>query len=175
MILVEAFHPKALLKLSVAAYYEYEVVKMAVDFFYPTKFLDNKDRLPLYYSLLKFNFNMPLVKASLWGDEDNVVFLVDLDVHTLGKEEFNHALEQLYFSVMFFAESMGLEDEIMAQYYENVLEALKDRMDKGESPEQLVEYLVREVGVPRRKAEEIIKEVIAAKSKEEGKESTLVM
>ncbi len=159
----------------ISVQYDQKLVKLAVDPYYPTKFLDNKDRLYLYYTLLKFNLEAPLVKASLIGDDDGVIFLVDLDARTLGKEEFNHALESLYFSVMAFAEAFELKDEIMELYYNYVLEALADRIEKGESPEQLVEYLVNKVGIPRPKAEQIVKEVIYVKRKttREGKERIL--
>ncbi len=123
---------------------------------------------------MKFNSEAPLVKAGLWGDEDNVLFLVDLDPRTLGKEEFNHALESLYFSVMAFAEAFGLKDEIAERYYYYVLEALADRIEKGETPEQLVEYLVNKVGLPRPKAEEIVKEVVFVKRKQAGEKKRVL-
>ena len=167
---LEAFHPKAYLKLFIVARYDQKLIKLAVDPYYPTKFLDNKDRLYLYYTLLKFNLEAPLVKASLIGDDDGVIFLVDLDARTLGKEEFNHALESLYFSVMAFVEAFNIKDEVMELYYKYVLEALADRIEKGESPEQLVEYLVGKVGLPRPQAEQIVEEVIHIKRKERSRE-----
>ncbi len=158
-VLIEAFHPKAYLKLLIYVNYEQYLVKMAVNPLYPTKFLDNDKRLRLYYELLKVNFGLPLVKASLFGEDDEVLFLVDLDARTLGKEEFNHALESLYYSVMAFAEDLGLEDEIMAIYRENVMEALLERLEKGESLEQLIDYLVSKVGMSRDKAEKFIEDL----------------
>ncbi len=178
-ILLEAFHPKAYLKLVILVKYDQYLIKMAVNPLYPTKFLDNKDRIILYYYLLKANLNLPLAKVSLFGEDDEVLFLVDLDARTLGKEEFNHALEALYYSVIAFAKALEIQDEVINKYYENVSEALMDRLAKGEKPEQLVEYLIVKAGLPRDKAEEIVKETLYLMKKEaerrKTEETTLIM
>ena len=176
-VLIEAFHPKAYLKLVISVKYDQYLIKMAVNPLYPTKFLDNREKVVLYYSLLKANLEIPLAKVSLYGEDDEVLFLVDLDARTLGKEEFNHALESLYYSVLGFAESLKIQDEVMSKYYENVLEALRDRLAKGETPEQLVEYLVAKVGLPRDKAVGLVREILYSleKEKESEEKTTLIM
>ncbi len=158
-----AFHPKAFLSLYVIPQYESGVIRLILDPLYPTKFMDLRERVELYYYLLKLNMNFGLVKASLIGDDDGVIFLVDLSAKSLGKNEFNDALEQLYLVTGAFVKAVGWEDEVSKQFMNTVLEILKDKKRKGATDKEIVSYLVQKLKMDEKLAKELVKEVLNEK------------
>jgi len=147
--------PNAMLELQVAADYPNGLIRLVLDPLYPTKFLNNDERLKLYYSLLKMNVETGLVKAALVGDDDGVVFVADLDPKSLGKAEFNDAIEQLYLAAGAFVKAVGWEDEVSKIFMETVASLLLDKIEKGASREEIIGYLTLKLKLSREEAEKI--------------------
>ncbi len=154
--IARAFHPRAMLELEVIADYGNGLIRLMLDPLYPTKFLDNRERLKLYYSLLRLNLEAGLVKAALLGDDDGVVFIIDLDPRSLGKDEFNDALEKLYLATASFVKAVGWEDEVSKVFMESVTSILLDKIRKGASREDILNYLTSKLGMSRERAEELV-------------------
>jgi len=170
----KAFHPNAMLELQVAADYSSGLIRLVLDPLYPTKFLNNDERLKLYYSLLRMNAETGLVKTALVGDDDGVVFVVDLDPKSLGKAEFNDAIEQLYLAAGAFVKAVGWEDEVSKMFMETVASLLLDKIEKGASREEIIAYLTTKLRLSREEAERIADALFAgAKGQERGVQMTL--
>jgi len=164
-----AFHPNAMLELQVAADYPNGLIRLVLDPLYPTKFLNNDERLKLYYSLLKMNVETGLVKAALVGDDDGVVFVADLDPKSLGKAEFNDAIEQLYLAAGAFVKAVGWEDEVSKIFMETVASILLDKIEKGTSREEIIRYLTVKLKLSREEAERIADTLFAEVRGQENK------
>lgn len=164
-----AFHPNAVLELQVAADYPNGLIRLVLDPLYPTKFLNNDERLKLYYSLLKMNVETGLVKAALVGDDDGVVFVADLDPKSLGKAEFNDAIEQLYLAAGAFVKAVGWEDEVSKIFMETVASLLLDKIEKGASREEIIGYLTTKLKLSREEAERIADALFAEVKGQEGR------
>lgn len=169
-----AFHPKAFLSLYVIPEYKSGIIRLILDPLYPTKFMDLKEKTELYYYLLKLNMNFGLVKASLIGDDDGVIFLVDLSAKSLSKNEFNDALEQLYLVTGAFVKAVGWEDEVSKQFMKTFIEILREKKRKGASDKEIIAYLVEKLKIDEALAEELVKEVIAPRPKETKKGPTII-
>jgi len=161
--IAKAFHPKAMLTLEVVADYGNGLIRLVLDPLYPTKFLDNDERLRLYYYLLKLNVEAGLVKSALLGDDDGVVFVADLDPRNLGKDEFNDTIEQLYLTTASFIKEVGWEDEVSELFMESVASIIADKVRKGASKAEIVEYLTKKVGMSREDAERLASELLSGK------------
>lgn len=164
-----AFHPNAMLELQVAADYPNGLIRLVLDPLYPTKFLNNDERLKLYYSLLRMNAEAGLVKAALVGDDDGVVFVADLDPKSLGKAEFNDAIEQLYLAAGAFVKAVGWEDEVSKIFMEAVASLLLDKIEKGASREEIIGYLTMKLKLSREEAERIADALFAEVKGQEGR------
>ena len=159
IVLLEAFHPKAPLKLVVLPIYDESVIRLIVDPLYPTKFLDKIEKLKLYYSLLRLNLASHLVKTCLTRDDD-VIFVVDLKIPEIGKQEFYDAVETLYMTVAYFAKNVGWGDEIEKAHVRNLVEAVVEKARKGETKQQIINYLVKKANIPPKIAEKIAEKAV---------------
>ncbi len=171
--IAKAFHPKAVLTLEVVADYGNGLIRLVLDPLYPTKFLDNDERLRLYYYLLKLNIEAGLVKSALLGDDDGVVFVADLDPRNLGKDEFNDTIEQLYLTAASFIKEVGWEDEVSELFMESVASIIADKVKKGASRAEIIEYLTKRVGMGREDAERLTDELLKSGRKAEKVRMTM--
>ncbi|WP_297550344.1 DNA-binding protein [Thermococcus sp.] len=118
------------------------------------------EKLKVYHALLKLNAEINLMKFILMGMNDDVYLAVDLDSSTLGKKEFNDALSALLFGLLSAVSALGLESEFENLLRERVLAMVYERLRKGASREELLEFLVSKVGMPRKEALALLSEVL---------------
>lgn len=118
------------------------------------------EKLKVYHALLKLNAEINLMKFILMGMNDDVYLAVDLDSSTLGKKEFNDALSALLFGLLSAVSALGLESEFESLLRERVLAMVYERLRKGASREELLEFLVSKVGMPRKEALALLSEVL---------------
>ncbi|WP_297480729.1 DNA-binding protein [Thermococcus sp.] len=132
------------------------LVPMGLETFSMTK----DEKLKVYHALLKLNAEINLMKFILMGMNDDVYLAVDLDSSTLGKKEFNDALSALLFGLLSAVSSLGLENEFENLLRECVLAMVYERLRKGASREELLEFLISKVGMPREEARALLSEVL---------------
>ncbi|WP_297469095.1 DNA-binding protein [Thermococcus sp.] len=132
------------------------LVPMGLETFSMTK----DEKLKVYHALLKLNAEINLMKFILMGMNDDVYLAVDLDSSTLGKKEFNDALSALLFGLLSAVSALGLESEFESLLRERVLAMVYERLRKGASREELLEFLVSKVGMPRKEALALLSEVL---------------
>ncbi len=136
-----------------------KIIRLVIDPFIPTKFMDNNTRLKLYYGLLKISTNPSLVKAGLVGDDDGIVFIVDLSAYSLGKNELNQALEELLITAYNVIQELGLKEAALGAYLEGVLAIIEAKKEKGASEEEIKKLLTEKLGIKGEMADALIKEV----------------
>ncbi|MEO2151684.1 MAG: DNA-binding protein, partial [Thermococcus sp.] len=85
---------------------------------------------------------------------------VDLDTSNLGKAEFNDALSALLVGLLSAVSALNLEEEFEALLKERVLAMVYERLRKGASREELLDFLVSRVGMPENEALALLAEVL---------------
>nr|WP_240921696.1 DNA-binding protein [Thermococcus sp. 21S9] len=118
------------------------------------------EKLKVYHALLKLNADVNLMKFILMGMNDDVYLAVDLDTSNLGKAEFNDALSALLVGLLSAVSALHLEEEFEALLKERVLAMVYERLRKGASREELLNFLISRVGMPKNEALALLAEVL---------------
>jgi len=118
------------------------------------------EKLKVYHALLKLNADVNLMKFLLMGMNDDVYLAVDLDASSLGKEEFNDALSALLVGLSSAVSELNLEEEFAALLRERLLAMVYERLRKGASREELLNFLVSRAGMPKKEALALLSEVL---------------
>ncbi len=145
-----------------------EIIRLVIDPLIPTKFMDNNDRLRLYYALLKISTNPSLVKAGLVGDDDGIVFIADLSAYSLGRRELNQALEELLITAYGVIKELGAEEHVIEAYLKGVLAIIETKKEKGATAEEVRKFLTEKLGLKGELADALIKEVYGEGAAEKG-------
>ena len=127
-----------------------------------TAVLPNQERLKLYRDILLLNNENQMMKFLLAGREETIGIRVDLDIMTLGKMEFNDALSSLVVGVLVGVFALGLEDEFVQKVMERIVLMLVERIQEGQSEEDLMRFLTEKVGMDVRDARNLLDEVLMA-------------
>jgi len=136
-----------------------KIIRLVIDPQIDTKFMDNKERLKLYYTLLKISTNPTLVKTGLVGDDDGIVFIADLSAYSLGKEELNQALEELLIIAFGVVSELGQEMKALDAYLRGVLAIIEAKKEKGATADEVRKMLTEKLGLKGELADVLIKEV----------------
>ena len=147
---------------------ELKIIRLVIDPLISTKFMDNDKRLKLYYGLLKISTNPSLVKAGLVGDDDGIVFIVDLSAYSLGKKELNQALEELLIVAYGVVQELGQEMAALDAYLKGVLAIIEAKKERGATAEEVRKVLTEKLGLKGELADALIKEVYGEGSAEKG-------
>ncbi len=157
-ILIKASNPKQPLDVYV------EIAgNFATLYIYPgieTATLDNPQRLKIYRDLLLLSDNWRMVKYVLAGDEDEIVIKTDLDLATLGREEFSDAVAVTLLALNDLVRKLGLEDKYKEAQLIHIIEIIKKKREEGITKEEIVEYMIKTFGIGRDIANEIVKNVL---------------
>jgi len=130
-----------------------------------TAIMEIKERLKIYRTLLMLNGRWKMAKYVIGGDNDEIIILTDLDLAALNREEFNDALTVTLLALNDMVEKLGLDEEYREAQLMHVLKIVDEKLQKGETKEQVAEYLVKAFGISRETAREIVRE--ATKNKDE--------
>ncbi len=124
--------------------------------------MDESDKLYVYHTLLELNERIYMMKFSLSKPNDSVNIRVDLDKASLSKEEFNDALTALAIGLLSGVSALGLEEEFVEKMFDRIIEMLLERIEKGYTYEQLMEFLTVKVGLDGKEAKELLDAVLEA-------------
>ncbi|NJE30105.1 DNA-binding protein [Thermococcus sp. 18S1] len=163
-----AEHPKMPFTLVVA--FSDEFVHLVIPTSLETYGMDEADKLYVYHTLLELNDRIHMMKFSLGRPNDVVNIRVDLDKKTLGKEEFNDALTALAIGLLSGVEALGLEEEFVERVFDRILYMLLERIEKGYTYEQLMEFLTVKVGLDEAGARRLLDSVLEATQGKSGPE-----
>ncbi|QDA32202.1 DNA-binding protein [Thermococcus indicus] len=132
--------------------------------------MTNDDKLKIYHTLLRLNDQVNMMKFTLSGMNDDVYLRVDLDKKTLGKEEFNDALTALAIGLLSGVEALGLEEEFVEKVFDRILYMLLERVERGYTYEQLMEFLTVKVGLDETGARRLLDSVLGSTQEKSGPE-----
>ncbi len=127
-----------------------------------TSSMDDAEKLAIYEALLELNEAIYMVKFTLNGPEGQVRLRIDLDKETLGKEEFNDALTTLVIGVFAGVSALGIEKEFLQKIMDRIVLMLVDRIEKGASDEELMDFLRKRVGMDELSAKVLLDAVLAS-------------
>ncbi len=123
-----------------------------------TATMSKDERLDLYRKLLILNDENHMVKATLAGRNDEIALRTDLDLKSLGKEEFNDALVSIIVGAVEIQKILGIkgddEEEETQRIIEFVLNALQTK-----SKDEVVQMLIDKTGMEEKDAKEIVDKI----------------
>ncbi len=115
-----------------------------------------EDRLKVYRKMLIANDELKLVKLVLGGRNDELVIRTDLDLATLGKEEFYDALLSVIIGAERLKKILGLEDGEESEELTKALVSLLKEMGK----DSVIEMLVTKGGMNKEEAATLVESII---------------
>ena len=159
-----AEHPKMPFKLLV--YFTPEFVVLEAPTNLAVDELPEEVRPLVYRTLLELNDAVYMMKFALTDPNGTVAIRVDLDKKTLGKAEFNDALTSMLFGLLIGVMSLGVEEEFIQNFVNRILESLQEKVRKGYTYDQLLEFMTVRVGVSEEDAKKIVDELLRSMSDE---------
>ncbi|AJC71777.1 DNA-binding protein [Thermococcus guaymasensis DSM 11113] len=160
-----AEHPKIPFLLNVI--FANGFIRLAVPSGIETIAMRLEERLKTYHTLLVLNERMNLLKFTLSGMNDEIILRVDLDEKSLGKEEFNDALTALLVGMNVLMDSLGLTEEFQEAIFERLSMMIIERLQKGMSEAEIMDFLIKKVGMTKEEAKALLKEIKKAMSGED--------
>jgi len=153
-----AEHPR--MPFSLMLSFEEGFVRLLAPLGLETYTLSNDDKLKIYHALLRLNAEVKLMKFILAGMNDDVYLAVDLDLKSLGKDEFNDALSALLWGLLSAVSALNLEESFQRALEERVLAMVYERLQKGATKDDLLAFLTVKVGMPREEAEKLLQRIL---------------
>ncbi len=109
-----------------------------------TATMPNDERLKLFRDLLLINQEHSLMKFFIdndeYGREENIGIRVDLDLATLGKEEFDDALGSLMIGAQVLDNLVGKDDDDDGM--EKIIDSIADELLMGKTKKELIDELM---------------------------------
>jgi hypothetical protein len=171
--LITATHPKMPFALHV--HVSPHFATLYIDMGVPTDAMSVEDRMRLYRKLLHMNTSVNMVKTGLVDEEHRVVLLVDLDLESLNKAEFNDALTVLILATQGMIDTLGIADEVSEFMTERIAFLAARQMVEGKSDEEIRNFLVHRVGLDPEFADQFLREIREAlRAEEERPESVYI-
>jgi hypothetical protein len=155
-----AEHPK--MPFTLVVMFTKDFVRLVIPTNLETYGMDDADRAYVYHTLLELNDKIYMMKFSVEAPNDSVNLRVDLDKSSLGKEEFNNALTALAIGLLSGVSALGLEEEFVDKVFDRILRMLIERIERGYSQEELMEFLTLKVGMDEEEAKKLLDEVMRA-------------
>ena len=149
-----------------------DLVKLGINTNIETDFLEPMQRLKVYKVLLTINTESIMVKTGITGLESVVMVGSDLSIPSLDRSEFNMALSSLVMTTYAVYKHLGQEEKLNEFATQRILQMAYDRISSGKKAEEVVEYLIKKVGLDEESAKGIVDSIEEkqVKMKEEDKE-----
>ena len=133
-----------------------------------TKFLDSEGRLRIYGTLLILNGKWKMVKYVLAGTKDEIIIVTDLDLSSLSKEEFSHALTVTLFAFYDMINELGLEEGYEMLQLGHIYEIITRKSEEGKTKEEIAEYIEKTLGIEHEVAKEMVNAVLKGDSSDKN-------
>lgn len=162
---VIATHPKIPYKIGVILTPQF--ASLHIDPGVYTDALDVAERMKIYKRLLHINTDLNQMKTGLLGNEDQIIITVDLNLTSLSKSEFNDALTLLVMGAARMMEALELTDELSNAMMQRNAALIIEKLEQGETKEQVLEFLIHRVGLEKQYAEAFLYNVLELKKAQE--------
>jgi len=124
-----------------------------------TALLEPLQRLDIYRKLLLLNDKIDMTKFVISGTNEEIILKVDLDVASLDKKEFGDALMGVLTSLYMMIREFQLEDEFNKRLTDRIVNMIQEKIAEGATREELLEFLVKKIGLDQKTAENILNEI----------------
>lgn len=131
-------------------------VRIAVDVGFETAYLKPSSRIKVYRTALILNSVVEIMKFELVGLDDELWVCADLSIQSINEEEFNDTIAALFIGLTTIVVKLGLEEKLKASMFTTLTQMLKERIDKGCKPEDLLNFLTKRAGMDEKLAKQII-------------------
>lgn len=123
-----------------------------------TATMSKDERLEIYRKLLILNDENHLVKATLAGRNDEIAIRTDLDLKSLGREEFNDAIVSIVVGAVALQDILGLKGEDEEEEADRIIEFVLDAL-QTKTKDEVIDMLVEKTGMKKEDAREIVEKV----------------
>ena len=123
-----------------------------------TATMSKDERLEIYRKLLIMNDENHMVKATLAGRNDEIALRTDLDLKSLGKEEFNDAIVSIIVGAVEIQKILGIKGEDEEEETERIIEFVLNAL-QTKSKEEVVKMLIERTGMEEKDAKEIVDKI----------------
>ncbi len=123
-----------------------------------TATMSKDERLEIYRKLLILNDENHLVKATLAGRNDEIAIRTDLDLKSLGREEFNDAIVSIVVGAVALQDILGLKGEDEEEEADRIIEFVLDAL-QTKTKDEVIDMLVEKTGMKKEDAKEIVEKV----------------
>ncbi|MGC8610096.1 MAG: cyclic nucleotide-binding/CBS domain-containing protein [Thermoplasmata archaeon] len=125
-----------------------------------TALLDVVQRLDISRKLLFLNDRITLAKFTIRGINEEIILTSELDLISFSKEELSDSLSGMVTAMFMMVRELKIEEEFNKQLAMRVIMMVRDRMSKGETKDDIINFLINKVGMDRENAEKLYDEII---------------
>ena len=169
--LLRSTHPSIPFAITVSISKEFAKLGIVTDI--ESDFIPQQDRLKMYKILLVMNGESNLMKIGLTGVESRVIIIVDLDLASLNKEEFNDALSAMIMGAYGVYTNLGLSEKLNQTAIKRIALMAYQKLEEIKDPNSVIKYLSDRVGLQKDQAKEIVDNLIKMREESRGKEEDL--
>lgn len=112
-----------------------------------------EEKVKVYYMFFILNECMNFFKFMFSGMNDEVIFRVDLDEKSFGKDEFNDVLIVFFVGMNVLMDFFGLIQEFQEIVFERFVFMVFERMQNGVSEREIIEFFMKKVGMSKEDVE----------------------
>ncbi len=124
-----------------------------------TALLDVVQRLDIARKLLFLNDRITLAKFTIRGINEEIILTSELDLISFSKEELSDSLSGMVTAMFMMVRELKIEEEFNKQLAMRVIMMVRDRMSKGETKDDIINFLINKVGMDRENAEKLYDEI----------------
>ncbi|MEM1546261.1 MAG: hypothetical protein QXY40_00615 [Candidatus Methanomethylicia archaeon] len=133
-------------------------IRIAVDMGLETAYLKPSSRIKVYRTALILNSAVEIMKFELVGLDDELWACADLSIQSINEGEFNDTIAALFIGLTTIVVKLGLEEKLKTSMFTTLIQMLKERIEKGFKPEDLLNFLTRRAGMDEKLARQLIME-----------------
>ena len=130
-----------------------------------TALLDVVQRLDISRKLLFLNDRITLAKFTVRGINEEIILTSDLDLISFSKEELSDSLSGMVTAMFMMVKELKMEEEFNKQLAMRLIMMVRDRMSKGETKDDIINFLINKVGMDRENAEKLYDEIMKQDNK----------
>ncbi len=153
-----AEHPK--LPYTLFIEFHDDFVSLIISTGIETALLDSVQRLDICRKLLILSGGVNFVKFAISGENEEIVLKGEMDLSSLDKKEFSDAIMSMATSLYLMIRELNLEEDFSKRVTEHIIGMVNEKIKEGESRDELLEFLIKKVGLNENDANVILDELI---------------
>ena len=123
-----------------------------------TATLSKDERLELYRKMLILNDEEYMVKATLYGRDDEIVFRSDLDLVSLSRKELDDAVAFIMLAALRLEKILGMDENEEEEAVRQLIEFIADTL-QTKSEKEVIRIVAEKTGISEEEAKDIVEKI----------------